>query len=446
MCRRTLDGMRVGGIFDHVGFGFARYSTDRHWLVPHFEKMLYDNALLCMAYAECFAATGEKRFAQTAEQIIEYLIRDLKSPEGGFYTAEDADSEGREGRFYLFTLAEAAEALGGDAEEFCRYFGISTAGNFDGSNILNTIGVQIPGERTDFADACRRKLLKYRDGRIRPFRDEKILTSQNGLAIAALAMAGRILQREEYTQHAITTARFILERMRGADGRLMAVYYSGPAKQPAFAEDYAYLAWGLIELHQATLADFWLEEAVNLHQILTEDFYDGEQGGFFLSGQNSEAQILRPKEIYDGATPSANAVAVYNAIRLARLAHLSPLEEQARRTLESFMGEIESLPMAHTFSALNILLLDHGSADAFLTAQSMADIREFLVPLRQKYLPFVNVRAVIAPPDELGEYPMINGKPTAYLCRDYSCLAPVSSPDELARLLLSYSPANPGEG
>ncbi|KAI4453952.1 spermatogenesis-associated protein 20 [Holotrichia oblita] len=309
MCETTLKAMRSGGIYDHAGGGFSRYSTDNKWIVPHFEKMLYDNALLLMAYSKIYGITNEHYFADTAVETADYLIRDMSHFEGAFFTAEDADSEGHEGLFYTFTLDEVKEILKEEAAEFCIYFNITEKGNFEGKNILNTAGKPILDKHKDFIKRCLKKLFNYREKRIRPHRDEKILTSLNGLAIAAFSIAGKLLQKPEYTEAAKRAAHFIDKNLKDNNGGLLSSYFDTPGKISGFAEDYAFYIWGLLELYKTAKDEKYLEHAIKLQDKFTADFYDFENGGFYLSGKTAEKLIVRTKELYDGATPSYNSVA-----------------------------------------------------------------------------------------------------------------------------------------
>ncbi len=433
ICTKTLDSMRSGGIFDHVGFGFSRYSTDRRWLVPHFEKMLYDNALLCLVYTECFSITKDPKYQKTAEEIITYLVRDLRSENGAFYAAEDADSEGVEGKFYCFSKAEIESTLGSQAGEFCQYFNVTEKGNFEGTNILNTIDVGVPENRQEFADTCRQKLFTFRQNRIRPSRDEKILTSYNGLAIAALAMAGKVLEKDEYVSYAMMAARFVLDSLQTREGKLLARYCDGESKYPGSADDYAFFIWGLIELYQATFDESYLQKALSLDRIFIDNFFDPNEGGFFLSDKDAEAMLTRPKEIYDGAMPSANAISVYNNMRLSKLTHDITLTELTTKTLETFMADIEAIPMGHTFSAIDILCHQKGSIDAVLVADHADQLKEMLSILRSKYHPFLNIKVVNS--GEQKEHCLIDGLPTVYLCKGFTCMPPVTSALELEKLL-----------
>ncbi len=350
MCEKTLNAMRGGGIYDHVGGGFSRYSTDHKWLVPHFEKMLYDNALLMIAYSRLYELTLNEKYAQTVKEIAKYLTRDLMHKDGVFYTAEDADSEGVEGEFYLFTKDEVKNILGADAEIFCKHYNVIPSGNFEGKNILNTIKVDIPDSMTDILRSCLEKLFAYRSKRIRPHRDEKILTGQNGLAIAAFSIAGRILKNIEYIQTAEKAVDFIFNNLKSNDGRFISLYKDGKCKTAAFAEDYAYLTWGLLELYESTEKCEYLSKAETLQEILSQDFYDNENGGYFQTSKNAEKMIINKKELYDGATPSYNSVIMHNLLNIFLYTHNTDYIKQLSLTLKYFSQELASYPHAYIHS------------------------------------------------------------------------------------------------
>jgi len=363
MVTRTLDAMRNGGIYDHIGFGFHRYSTDARWLVPHFEKMLYDQALLCMAYTEAYQTTGNADYRKTAEDIFAYIIRDMTSPEGGFYSAEDADSEGEEGRFYVWTHSEINKALNpDDAELICSLFNVRKEGNFaesaadepTGTNILHRkkeshekelSGTDIK-TRTEKALA---QLFAVRDLRIHPDKDDKILTDWNGLMITAFARAAQVFQRPEYADNAAKAADFILARLCTEDGRLLHRYRVGDASLPAHADDYAFFISGLIELYLAAHEPRYLEEALRLNGVFIRHFWDSNNGGFFFTADDGEELLVRRKEIYDGAIPSGNSMALFNLLRLARITGDPDIDGMAARAARSFYAVVRQAPTAYTY-------------------------------------------------------------------------------------------------
>ncbi|MGE5613149.1 MAG: thioredoxin domain-containing protein [Bacillota bacterium] len=483
MTEKSLDCMRRGGIFDHIGFGFCRYSTDRAWLVPHFEKMLYDNALLAIAYLETFQATGNRKYAGTAEEIFTYILRDMTSPEGGFYSAEDADSEDEtglreEGRFYTWTPDEVRAALGNgnsnEAEWVMDMLDITDKGNFDGRSIPNIIrqdteksifgsaGINddadtndsagtvdkagIPDTNKELWEACRQKLFEYRDRRPHPFKDDKILTSWNGLMIAAMAIGGRVLGNSRYTAAAEKAADFILRNLVDENSRLLAVYREGTARLKAYAEDYAFLVWGLLELYETTYKTKYLKEAVRLNRQMLELFWDGENGGLYLYGNDGEQLILRPKEGYDGAVPSANSQAAHNMIRLARLTGSYELEEKALRIIDAFSGSISDYPAGFSHMLGAAIMLKAQGNEVIITGSSDTGADELLNVLREGYRPFtvsiyINSEQARADLFELvpfaANYPAAGGKAAAYVCRGFTCDNPVTDPEKLRELLHS---------
>ncbi len=457
MVTSTLDAMRRGGIFDHLGYGFARYSVDREWLVPHFEKMLYDNALLAIAYLEAYQVTKEKRYADVAREIFQYGLRDMKSPEGAFYSAEDADSEGVEGKFYVWTPREIADVLGeADAKVFCQAYGVTEEGNFEQqTSILNQIGVRLD----EVAKSCglsleelqsklaegRRQLFAAREKRVHPGKDDKILTSWNGLMIAALARGARILGEKEYEHAAAKAVRFISGQLMRKDGRLLARYRDGDAAYPGYLDDYAFLVWGLMELYEATFQPGYLERAVSLTREMLELFGDKEHGGLYFYGKDAESLFARPKEIYDGATPSGNSVAALNLIRLARLTADETLLHEANRQIRAFAKAVEASPISYSFY-LMALLFAEGPSKEIIISGSLGDgkMKEMIRLVQTAYLP----EAVIAlDPQEddagtvkffLPETVEKSGQPVGakvYICENYACQAPVSDVESLKKQL-----------
>lgn len=349
MAEKTLQSMFQGGIYDHIGFGFARYSTDRKWLVPHFEKMLYDNALLAIAYLEAYQLTSNQLYSQVARDIFAYVLRDMTSPQGGFYSAEDADSEGEEGKFYTWDVNEVLDVLGANGTSYCDVYDITSPGNFEGRNIPNLIGkANALDLRFKFEDA-RKQLFAQREQRIKPFKDDKILTGWNGLMIAALALGYQVLHDEQYLQAARQGADFILHKLRDENGRLLARYREGEAQHKAYAADYAYLIWGLIELHQAGGEGHYLQTALELNENLLELFWDQQEAGLYFYGSDGEELLVRPKESYDGALPSDNAVAALNFLRLARIKGNSNLAARAQAQFKYFGRTINDNPTAYSF-------------------------------------------------------------------------------------------------
>lgn len=349
MVEKTLQCMYRGGIYDHIGFGFARYSTDIYWLVPHFEKMLYDNALLAIAYLECYRITGNDFYAAVSRDIFTYVLRDMTGAEGEFFSAEDADSEGEEGKFYLWSQEEIEAVLGERAKPWTIAYDITRSGNFEGRNIPNLIHTRNYYEARLNMEAERKELMVFRAQRPRPLKDDKVLTAWNGLMIAALGMSARILNDDRYYQAACRAVDFINKNLRRDDGRLLARYRDGHAEYLAYAADYAYLIWGLLELYETGRDEKYLVMAQQLNQDLLEYFWDEKDGGLYFYGHDAENLLTRPKEGYDGAIPSDNAVAAFNFLRLAGINSNPELKAKTSRMLDCFAGQILDHPTAHSF-------------------------------------------------------------------------------------------------
>lgn len=354
MVEETLKHMYKGGIFDHVGFGFSRYSTDEKWLVPHFEKMLYDNALLSLIYTKTYEITGKELYKKIAEKIYTYMINNMISPEGGFYSAEDADSEGVEGKFYVWDIEEIEKVLGKqDGKTYCELYGITERGNFEEKNIPNLINTDI--EKLELnenlkeqLEKMRVKLYDYREKRIHPFKDDKTLTSWNGLAIASFAYSGRIFNNQKYIEISERAADFVLKKLIRDDGRLLSRYREEESAYAAVLEDYAFIIWGLIELYKANSQSKYQEKSLYLHDQMMKLFWDEKQGGLYLYGLDSAELIVRPKELYDGATPSGNSVAAFNMLRLYDITNDTKFKQFAERQFKTFSTTVKRNPIAYT--------------------------------------------------------------------------------------------------
>jgi uncharacterized protein len=452
MALQTLQHLRLGGIFDQVGFGLHRYSVDAHWLVPHFEKMLYDQALTATACLDAFLVTQDPFFAQTTREILTYVRRDLGHPEGGFYCGEDADSEGAEGTFYLWTPAQVIEVLGKElGTVFCRSYGITEAGNFEGKSIphldedikplADRVGVD-PGQLADLLAEGRQKLLAAREKRLRPHRDDKILAGWNGLGIAALARAGAVLNEPELTAAARQAADFVLDRLRRQDGRLLRRWRQGEAAIPAFLEDYAFLGWGLTELFLADFDSRYLESARELADAMLELFDDG-QGGLFDTGADAETVLIRGRSLQDGAIPSGTSVAALNLLRLGRLTGSTALETRGEELLAVSLDQANRYPSAY---AQLLIALDYALGPKteviLVPGTDGTPPQALLTELRKHFLP--RTQAIVyragdsrlerLAPIVLGKGP-VEGAAAAWVCRDQTCLPPVTTPEELATLL-----------
>jgi uncharacterized protein YyaL (SSP411 family) len=429
MVERTLAAMRSGGIYDQVGFGFHRYSTDVRWLVPHFEKMLYDQALHCLAYTEAWQATGAETWKETAREICAYVLRDLALSEGAFATAEDADSEGAEGRFYVWTEAEVRSLMGSQAAAFCQRYDVSATGNFEGRSILHRdISDRLP------AGPQEALLRGARDRRVRPLRDDKILADWNGLMIAALARAGGAFGEPTLVHAADTAARFIMRRMRAADGGLFHRHRDGESAIGGFADDYAFLAWGLLELYEASFDPSWLEECIALVEYFLLHFWDGESGGFF-STSGGDA-VARRKSFIDGVIPSANSVGAFLLLKLNRMTGRLDFEQRAEQLIALYPQSAGSEAISFSFF---LAAADFAAGPIFevvVTGDPAApDTREMIRALNGRYLPnavvlFKPAGTAGQPIDRLAPYVSalhpVNGRATACVCRDFTCSLPTN--------------------
>ena len=361
MVRKTLECMQAGGIYDHVGYGFSRYAVDEKWIVPHFEKMLYDNALL--AYVSLIAAevTGEHEFSRVAEEIVGYVLRDLAGPDGEFYSAEDADSDAGEGRYYTWTMSELNEVLGTEkATLFAGYYNVTDKGNFEhGTNILHTVGNSLTdyaaktkrnvNELTSLLEECRKKLFVRRNKRQRPFRDDKVLTAWNALMAVALAKASQVFDRAAYRVAAEKCLAFVEKNLRSPQGRLLAAYRGGVARNLACLDDYAFLLWARLELQVVAPSAENITRSIGLADEMIRLFWDDSVAGFYFSGCDSEALPVRPREWVDAATPSGNSVAARMLVRLSHLSGDPKYREFARALLTNMAGELRRSPLAYTF-------------------------------------------------------------------------------------------------
>ncbi|MGI5999240.1 MAG: thioredoxin domain-containing protein, partial [Lutispora sp.] len=437
MVIKTLESMYRGGIYDHIGFGFSRYSTDKKWLVPHFEKMLYDNALLMYAYTEAYQATKKALFKDIALQIGEYILRDMTSPMGGFYSAEDADSEGEEGKFYIWDKKEIYDILGeGGGELFCKAYNITDKGNFEGKSIPNLIENESFEKvyKDESLTALRNKLYEYRERREHPFKDDKILTSWNGLMIAAMAFSGRVFDNIEFLDAAKKAVDFILMNLRRQDGRLLARYREGSADHLGYLDDYAFFIWGLIELYQAGFDERYISTAAELADDMLKLFYDKEQKGFFIYGIDGEKLITRPKELYDGAMPSGNSVAALTLLKLSRLTDKNEYEDIVNDMFQSFGGKVGRYPAGYTYFLSAYMLAAKESMEVVLVGKREAkETSEMLRIVNDEFLPHI---AISLKKNGDNNYTMLDDKTTAYICRGYSCSKPIKDIDEFSKAIL----------
>ncbi len=463
MARGTLDGMARGGIYDHVGGGFARYATDRRWLVPHFEKMLYDNAQLARAYLEGWQVTGDPRYRRVATETLDYVLRDMTAPEGGFYSSTDADSEGEEGKFFVWTPAALAEVLESEeARRFAAYYDVSAEGNWEGKSIPHTprsadevaheLGIG-PAELEASLAGARAKAFAARERRIKPGLDDKVLTAWNGLMIGAMAEGFRVLGDRRYREAAERAAGFVLATLRDGAGRLLRTYRAGRAHLDAYLEDYAYLAAGLVDLYEAGGDVTYLRRAEELLQRVLEDFADEETGSFFATARDHERLLLRHRDGADGATPSANAVA---ACALARLAHhldRGAWRDAAARAIKAYGRSIAAHPQAFGTSLCVVDFLLEGPVELALVGRDGApDLEALRRAIAAHYLPNrIQAERDPARPDEghilplLRDKTALDGRATLYVCRDFTCRAPITDPAAVAEAI-ARTPRARGSG
>lgn len=457
MVRTTLDRMAAGGIYDHLGGGFARYSVDARWLVPHFEKMLYDNALLAGVYVEAYQATGEAEYARTARETIDYVLRDMTGPEGGFYSAEDADSEGHEGKFYVWTPDEIEAVLGDDAgATFGRVYDVSDSGNFEGANILNlpktlAQSAAILGrDADDLAKelaASRAKLFAVREQRVHPGKDDKVLVAWNGLMIDALARAAAALDEPRYAAAAAKAADFMRSKLLRADGRLLHTYRHGTAKLDAYLDDYACLANGLMSLYEATFDATHLAEAARLLDIVLAHFADPQAGGFFYTADDHEQLIARNKDATDASVPSASGMTAFALARLGKFTGEQKYIAAAEGTLTAAAGLMQQAPaaMGQMLLALDFQLgptfelVLAGDAEFELVAKSLKELRRQFIP--NKVLVGANAKSADQPPllqDLTTGKASAAGEPILYVCEGFTCQEPAKGAaavaEEITRL------------
>ncbi len=451
LAEHALESMAAGGMYDLLGGGFSRYSVDPYWLVPHFEKMLYDNALLSRAYLHAYLLSGNPRFKQVVEETLDFVARELLDEQGGFYASLDADSEGEEGKYYLWTAAEIEEILTDPAarEIFCDFYGVTEAGNFEGKTILRRHQTlpeaaqkfDLPVEQLQqVLIESREALLEARSERIRPATDDKVLASWNGLMLASFAEAGRYLNRNDYTQIAVRNAAFLLKALTQPDQRLLRAWRAGKANHLAYLEDYAALILGLIALYQTDPDRRWFSAARNLADQMIELFYDPEEG-FYDTGTDHPELILRPREIQDQATPAGSSLAVTALLKLS--AYTMDFDSQilAEDILDSHQDWFQQAPLGfgQWLQAANLAV--RGLTEAALIGEfTDPAAREFLTILRSGYRPRLVVAVGSPPlspqdPEILQDRPQRGGKVTAYLCRDFVCLEPVTKPEALQQQL-----------
>jgi len=453
MVENTLQKMRLGGIFDHIGYGFHRYSTDKEWLVPHFEKMLYDQAMLTIAYTEAFQITGNKLYQNIAEEILAYVSRDMTDKRGGFYSAEDADSEGEEGLFYFWTLKELQKINSEDDLSFLKeLYNLDSAGNFKdeatgqftGNNIFHLNDSINDKSKSVRIKKINQTLFKIREQRIHPFKDDKILTDWNGLMIVAYAKAGIAFKNESFINAAEKSAQFIFKNLTDKNGRLIKRYRNGVSGIDAHLDDYAFIIWGLLELYEATFKASYLSEAIVLNNIMIEEFWR-DNGGFYLGSDKSEQLIVRALTGYDGAIPSGNSIAAYNLLKLTRLTGEVKFAEMAEQIFKVFSNEIKKTPTGYT-STLSAFMFEFSKPKEIVVVGSSSSLetQSALNVLKSKYIPnkvilFKDVEDKLQSLSSIAKWTssheMIDKKTTYYICEDFSCKLPTTDIEQALKLI-----------
>lgn len=445
MVESSLQNMAAGGIWDHIGLGFARYSTDEKWLVPHFEKMLYDNALLLIAYTECYQVTQKPFYKKIAEQIIDFVKREMMSTEGAFYSAIDADSEGVEGKYYVWDDEEIFDILGEDLGDiYTTAYGITPYGNFEGKNIPNLIrsSLQSVAEEFDITvealetqlEEARQKLLQEREKRVYPHVDDKVLTSWNAMMIAGLAKASRVFQNDEYFDMAKTAISFV-EKKLFENGKLLARYRDGETKYHGYLDDYAYLIWAYLELYQVDFNLEYLSKGKHQLEVMIDLFWDKQHGGFFFSGKNNEQLISNDKEIYDGATPSGNSVAAFMLVQMGSLTGETSYLDKVEEMYSTFYEDITKQPSAGVFFLQSILLTENPTKEVVVLGESDSSRAKLLKLLHDRFIPEIAL-LVATEPEQFrniapfaAEYKTLNGQTTVYVCENFACQQPTTNMD-----------------
>jgi len=432
----SLEKMARGGIYDQIGGGFHRYATDGHWQVPHFEKMLYDNAQLSLVYLHAYLVTGDGLFRSIATEILDYVLREMTDAKGGFYSAQDADTEGTEGTYYLWTPQEITEAVGEtDSREVMKYYGVTEKGNFDERNILHVGAEKAEAELIAKAKVA---LLEKRQQRVRPGRDEKVLASWNGLMLTSLAEAACVLNRQDYLAAATSSGRFLLDTMI-SEGRLKHSYMDGEAKIDGYLDDYALVIEGLLSLHLATFGGQWLTQAIKLAEVMVDEFWDKKEETFYDTGRGHEELFVRPRSTYDGVLPSAGSAAAMALLKLSRLTGNQEWERLAVQSLRSVRELMQRHPLgfANWLSGLDFYL-SRPMEIAIIGPRDDSATGDLLKIICSTWLPN-KVAAARDPgdpaPAELSLFKgrvMVDGKPAVYVCRDYACKAPITDPAKLS--------------
>ena len=464
MVTKTLTEMRKGGIFDQIGFGFHRYSTTSNWFLPHFEKMLYDQAMLSLAYTEAYQVTKNKLFKRTTEEILEYVLRDMLSPQGGFYSAEDADSDGEEGKFYVWKKKEVIDILGKEESElFTSIYNFSDSGTYHEEATGKATGMNSPFLTQTFEELSkdlnlpkvelenklekmRKKLFTEREKRIHPYKDDKILTDWNGLMIVALAKAGKVFNKQEYIDAAENSVKFVYSNLIDKKGNLLHRFRENEAGINAHIDDYAFLIWGLLELYESTFNADYLVKAIDLTNVLTNNFWDKKNNsGFYFTSQNSEELISRPKEFYDGAIPSGNSVMYTNLQRISKLTANTSFDLYADNLNKTFNKVVVQNPTAYSQFLSGLIFYYGPSYEVMIVGDKNENqFKDIIYTLNSNYFPNKVVMLIeenerrkeiekIAPFTK--DYATLDGKPTVYVCKNYVCNLPTTDKNKMVEML-----------
>ncbi|MDD4715568.1 MAG: thioredoxin domain-containing protein [Oscillospiraceae bacterium] len=440
MVEKTLEQMYRGGLFDHIGGGFSRYSTDEKWLVPHFEKMLYDNALLTLTYLEAFQVTGRALYASVAKRTLAYIQKEMTHPAGGFYSAQDADSEGVEGKYYVFTSAEIRTLLGEkEGEAFCHHFGLTEWGNFEGKNIPNLLKQEERNPQDESVRALTNTVYEYRGSRMKLHTDDKILTSWNALMTAAFSKAYQVFQEPCYLSASVSAMEFIKRNLTDRTDGLRVRWRDGEASGAGYLDDYAFFIYSCLSLYESTLETSYLETAARFGKRMLDDFWDKQNGGFYLSAKSSEPLIARPKEIYDGAMPSGNSMAGYVLAKLFQLTGEPVWREASERQTAFLTAHLDPYPISSGFALVAAMADFYPPEEITCIPRTKEDAEAFRQTLGGCFLP--NLAAAIKWPGQLSPAPFakdltaLGEKTTYYFCENHVCHAPVTDLEEFRRQL-----------
>ncbi|MFN7181306.1 MAG: thioredoxin domain-containing protein, partial [Planctomycetota bacterium] len=451
MVKKTLTAMRLGGIYDQIGFGFHRYSTDEKWHIPHFEKMIYDQAMISIAYSQTYAITKNEFYKKVAEEILTYVARDMTSPDGAFYTAEDADSEGQEGKFYMWKVEEIKNALGeNDAKLFLEIFNLTAIDNLNPHNLFENneryvlyLKHPVPIDLTEKVNSLREKLFDIRAKRIRPFKDDKILTDWNGLMIASLSIASRVFNRPDYAIKAKNAADFILEKMDNKNGGLFHSYRENMSKVNGFLNDYAFFCWGLLELYEATFDIKYLKKAISFTDYQLEHFRDERNGTMFITTKENTEHIMKTPEVYDGAIPSGNSVSLHNLLRLYHLTGNNKYNQYAHELINAFSSEIKKYGPGYTHFLSGVdFALNSSYQIVIVGKRNTENMKLLLSALNSQFLPN---KVVLLKDDDITDtieqiapytkyHKPIANKATAYVCKNFVCHLPTTDAKEMLTL------------